>query len=401
MLGLRLLRRTQRCLWALRSRQVPVERILMSGENGLTAAHYARVTGRLMRASTPVLRSPHTRFLQDYAREGRGILEPRRLEQTEYYRNARECIDLTGFYFDAKTPGDIRRVAERFLDRFDGAAQPDAPKVEGQSARHSPVFVHPVRTSDCLQLLDGAHRVAMACARGERTIRVTVQPGAVWTPMQDLLRDVLWLKGRLELYQPVDLPEVRRWPLVRRCRDRLEKMTAFLRQSGMNPGPSLSYLDLAASYGWFVAEMASLGCQAGGVERDPVAITVGRHAYGLEAGTVRRADVAAFLATDRQTYDVTSCFSLLHHVVLGRASITPEELARGIDARTRRVFFFDTGQAHEEWFSRILSEWTPDYIESWIRSHTTFTGVHRLGPDADAVPPFEKNYGRMLFACTR
>lgn len=398
---LRVVRRAQRCAWALRSRAVPIDNLLMSGENGMTAAHYARVTGKLSRASTPMTRSPHVQFLEEYSREGRALLDADRLQQTAYYRNAAECIDLTGFYFDAKTRGDIRRVAERFLDRFDGHTDRSPTTVPGQSPRQSPVFVHPIHSSDCLQLLDGAHRVAMAHARGERNLRVTVLPRPAWTPMQDLLRDVLWLKGRLELYQPVDLPEVKRWTLVRRCQDRLAKMASFLRRHDLPPSLQTSYLDIAASYGWFVARMAALGYRATGIERDPIAMAVGEHAYGLAPGTVHRADCVGFLNACHEVFAVTSCFSLLHHFVLGRGSVTAEQLVRTIDAHTGRVLFVDTGQHHEEWFARSLPEWTPDHIGRWLKDNTTFREVHRLGPDADAVRPFERNYGRMLFACVR
>ena len=60
-----------------------------------------------------------------------------------------------------------------------------------------------------------------------------------------------------------------------------------------------------------------------------------------------------------------------------------------------------TGQNHEAWCSKSLPEWNADYIEEWLKHNTSFRSIHRLGVDEDSVPPFEKNYSRMLFACLR
>jgi hypothetical protein len=60
------------------------------------------------------------------------------------------------------------------------------------------------------------------------------------------------------------------------------------------------------------------------------------------------------------------------------------------------------GQSHEEFFSgRSFVGWNPDYIGKWLKDNTKFSRIVPLGEDEDAVPPFQKSYGRMLFACVR
>jgi SAM-dependent methyltransferase len=166
-------------------------------------------------------------------------------------------------------------------------------------------------------------------------------------------------------------------------------------------GTGSSYLDVGACYGWFVAEMARRGFHAHGVELDANAVKLGTLAYGLEPGAVTVAEGADFLRRLEQPADVVSCFSVLHHFVLGAGSCSAEELIELLDRATGRVLLLDTGEAHEEWFRELLPAWSSEFVGEWLSAHTTFRDVVALGTDRDAVPPFEDNYGRTLFACVR
>jgi hypothetical protein len=136
------------------------------------------------------------------------------------------------------------------------------------------------------------------------------------------------------------------------------------------------------------------------VERDPMAISVGREMYGLKAAQVHRADSVMFLRGLKTKYDVVSCFSLVHHFVLNDFGVTPEELLHLLDSATGRVMFFDMGQEHEYPNSK-LAGWNEDRIHSWLKANSTFERIVRMGPDEDAVPPNQHNFSRMLFACVR
>lgn len=376
---------------------VALDQLLLGGENGLSAADYAGRTGDLMRASTPISRWPHVELLRHHQPEGIG-LDGAWFEESAYLANARACIALTGHYFGATDDAGVREVATGFLGRARGAAAPPRPS---QSRPGEPPRVRPVRRSRCFEVVDGHHRLAAAHARGETRAEVAVEWRRVWTPLQALLLEMSWLEGRFELYQPIDAPELQEgWALVRRCTDRRDAMLRFLSERQL-AGPGATYLDVASCYGWFVAEMGRAGFDALGMERDPLGATVAEKVYGLEPGRVEVGDCVDLLAALDGPVDVVSCFSLLHHFVLGKGSCPPERLADLLDRATGRVLFLDTGQAHEEWMRERLPEWDADHVEAWLRRSTTFDEVVRLGVDADGVGPFAGNYGRTLFACIR
>ena len=124
-------------------------------------------------------------------------------------------------------------------------------------------------------------------------------------------------------------------------------------------------------------------------------------AYGLASERLITGDAVGLLASGDVRADVVSCFSMLHHFVLGRTPHTAEELISLLDGATGDVLFLDTGERHESWFKLVLPEWSPEYARQWILSHTSFVNVRILGTDRDDVAPFAGQYGRTLFACTR
>jgi SAM-dependent methyltransferase len=380
---------------------IRVEACLLGGDNGISSARFARMVGDIRRASRPVSEWPHVKLLRESDAIGDRLWEPGVFEQTEYYKNAVLNIEMFGSYHGALTPDQIQWGPRRFVDAYRGAKETlTRQKGETYERDSEAVAVRPVKDSSCYQVLEGHHRLALAYARGIREVQAVIKQPPVATPVQELLLDVLWLRGRREIYQPIDVPEVADWVLVRRCTDRFAKIAAFLREENMMPPVRGSYLDVACSYGWFVAEMAKIGFDAEGVERDPIAITVGREMYGLRQGQVHRADSVTFLRALQTKYDVTSCFSLVHHFFMNNFNVSPEELMHLLDAATGHVMFFDMGQGHEYPESR-LAGWGAEQVQSWLEANTTFKRIVPLGPDEDAVPPNEKSFGRMLFACVR
>ncbi len=378
---------------------VEMDRFLLGGENGLSAAEYSEVVGDLLRPSTPIGEWPHVRLLRSYRDDGDSVLEPRRFHATPYSRNARLCVQATGHYFGATTDDGIRQVAIDFVRRYAGGAP--ATIRPSQSRVDEPVRVRPVRRSRCFEVVDGHHRLAARFVRGETAAAVVVERRQVWTPLQALLREMSWLDGKPELYQPLEAPELAGgWVQVRKCHDRMAKMRAFLIERSLVEQPG-RYLDVASCYGWFVAQMRHMGFDAHGMERDPLGGVLAEQVYGVQPGRIAIGDCVELLQATEASYDVVSCFSLLHHFVLGRGSRQAERLVELLDRATGRVLFFDTGQGTEAWFRASLPDWDPDYIEGWLREHTSFDEIVRLGPDEDAVAPFEDNYGRMLFACVR
>jgi hypothetical protein len=380
--------------------EVPIEKVLRGGEFGIRAARYAELTRDLLRPSTPAAQGPHVEFLREYARIGEEILVPGNLERTAYYRNAEQCLRLTGTYF-IKSMSKFNLVAERFLREYRSGAAELAALPEGRAIE--PLWVRPIHHSTCFEIIDGSHRFARAIVAGKRSVPVRIhEKEAVLTPLQAMLLDVVGANNEKALYQPLEYPEILdSWKLIRRCTDRLAMMRTFLSAAGLLEGPGRTFFDLGSSYGWFVKRFEELGFASTGVERDLVSCAIGTHCYGLRPEQIRSGDIVDVLSKEAGRYDVVSLMSVLHHFVLGESAITAEALIGLADGVTDKVLFLDTAQAHEEAYAGTLSRWTVPYVVEWIKRNTSFTRVIPLGRDGDRVPPFHRYYGRTLFACVR
>lgn len=383
---------------------VPFDRLLVGAQGGWTAREFAERTDDLMWTSTRLLDGPHVGLLRmaDARRESGGEhaeLTDGEILASDYGRMARRCIAAGGRYFGATDDPGVIAAGRDFIARYRGAGETGTRRPE-QSGRLDPVLVAPVRGSGYYQVLDGHHRLAIAVMRGAGHARVIAKWLPVTTLLQDLLVRMSWLDGTHELYQPVAAPELEKgWTTVRRCTDRLDKMTGFLAERGI--GSPSSYLDVASCYGWFVSRMGEAGFEAHGMELDPLAVPLGQAAYGLPAGAISVGDAVELLKSRERTYDVVSCFSLLHHFVLGRGAVSAEDLLKLLDEATGRVLFLDTGQENEGWFQTSLKGWNPATIKDFLERNGTFDEVVDLGPDEDAQPPYEDHYRRHLFACVR
>lgn len=378
-------------------RDLPLSKLLMGGEHRRAAANYARLTGDLLRPSTPVERSPHAEFLREYREVGDDILRPERFALTRYWRNAQTCIELFGQYFTATTIDGVLERATAFARAL--TSGDTAFLSAGGTAAGVPVRVSRIKYSDCFEVVDGNHRLALATARGAQSYPCAILPiDPALTPVQQMVMDSSWTNEQCLLYQPLDLPEVEGWTTVRRCADRMALIAAYLERHGPSTG---SYLDVGCSYGWFVSQMAKRGYDAAGIDRDVSAMAVGRLAYGLDSSALMVDDLANFLHRSNRQYDIVSCFSVLHHYALGKGQMPAEAFIRKLDAMTGSVLFLDTGENHERWFMDSLKEWDAEFIVRWLRENTTFTSVQVLGTDQDGQGRYQGQYGRHLFACRR
>lgn len=397
------LRWTRRIL----SRQVPLDKLLLGDEYGISAYRYAQITGDLKRPSTPLRQIPHVNLLVQYESIGDAVFDPTIFSETDYYKNALQAIELLGHYFEARSKEEIGNQARKFVDMYrsydEGNKIPAFNKQADHSYAGSPIILRKIKYSDgSYQIVDGHHRAAILMCKGKTFCSAYVlKEPAVLTPLQHIVLDGLWTRGEKVLYQPIDMPEFgEMWQRPRKCKDRFEKMISWLNNHSFE-SRGKSYIDLGSSYGWFVSKMLELGYDAFGVERDRLAIKTGEIAYGIDRERIYAKEIGNFLEDTEKKFNVVSCFSVLHHFVLGKSSRTAEEILRMIDTITQDVLFFDTGQSHEQWFRHELKEWTDDYIVEWIKSHSSFTRVEKLGCDEDRSPSYEDNYGRMLFAFTR
>lgn len=402
--GLRVARKR---LDQLRVREIDLRATMIGGYHRYDAAAWAAVTGDPRRAATTLAASPHVQFLRRYQELGPAILTPAEIAHTAYYQQALEAVRYAGDYFGAITPDEVRAQAAAFVTLYerikaDDPTPVDFPIAKDHSPRGSDPVVFETLTPGTYQIIHGHHRLAIAYALGRFEQRASVR-GRRPAELQRLALSVTQTKRQRELYQPIDLPTFRGWTVTRRCADRLAMMLRFLAERGIAPrGRTL--VDLACSYGWFVAQFAERGVDALGVEADPIAKRIGRIAYGLRDDQVVHSYLQPFLAAAEAegcTFDITLMLSIYHHFLRDPRIAHPECILQQVDRLTGRVLFCDFGQAHEAWFADSLPEWNEDFIANYLRRHTSFSEVVKLGVDHDNIEPYQANYGRTLFACVR
>jgi protoporphyrinogen oxidase len=376
---------------------VAMDHLLIGGWNGLSASAFANASGYLLDPSTRLADSAQVDLLRRFDELGEHLYDSEVLEQTPYVARVRAAVAISGHHRGARSDAEILQLAREFIDRYRGLPIPHRP---GRTSAGTLPRVRRIGRSDYYEIRDGHHRLAIDLVHDTDRVEVIVERPRSTTPVQRLLDRMSWLDGQRRLYQPVDLPEVSTWPVMRRCDDRLEMMTSYLESTGR--GESKRYLDVGACYGWFVDQMGRAGYDAHGIESDPLSRELAPLAYGLDPSRLVVGDAVALLGEMAEhTFDVVSCFSVLHHFVLGRAPVGPEVLLSRLDHVTGDVLFIDTGEGHESWFRLVLPEWDVEHIRRYILEHSSFRHVDALGTDRDGVGPFLGKYSRTLFACTR
>jgi hypothetical protein len=372
--------------------------LLLGGWNGMSGFDFAMRAAKHLDPSTRLEDSFYDELLTSYDTDEAAALSDETIRSSGYFQRISLAARMSGHYRGVNDDEGLVQVTREYLDRYRGAPIKYRP---GRSRPGTLPRVRRITGSDYFSVLDGHHRLAMAMHRGAEELEVVVAPGSTTTYLQKLLLEMSWLDGSRRLYQPVEFPEVQSWPLMRKCRDRLDMMTTYLNRAGLSSSGDMRYLDVGSCYGWFVAEMGKRGFDAKGIEMDKLALELGPLIYGIAADQVTAGDCTVLLREPERTADVVSCFSVLHHFVMGRGTSSAPDLMALLAERTSKVLFLDTGQAHESWFRWTLPEWDPEYIKSWILKHSDFTRVEAIGVDEDGSGPFRGKFGRTLFACTR
>lgn len=387
------------------TKDIPIDRLLLGGNNGIRAYKYAEITNDFLMPSTLVKNGPYVEILDKYEELGEELFSDKNFEKTGYYKRALKCMKLTGQDFYDR-PCKIIELSKSFIKQYtNGEDVSNKKKLHpGQSDIGAPIWVRPIKHSSFYEIVDGHHRAALAFKRKQKTIKGLIyNKEPTYTPLQQLLLDVMWINNQKWLYQPVYSPEINEeWTIVRQCTDRLNFMCGFLENSEFSHVGKKTYIDIASSYGWFVNEMLKRGYDSYGVERDVISIEVGKRVYGLDADKrIKNDEVTRYLESCNKKFDYVSCMSLLHHFVLNKNSVTAVDLIQHLDRITKKVLFIDTGQSHEVAFSSLLPEWNDEYVALWIKKHTSFSKAIPLGRDEDSKGIFSNYYNRTFFACVK
>ncbi len=377
-------------------RKLKIRKLLMGGD-GVSGMTFTRVTGDRLLTVTPIADSPHAEFLRTYREIGKAIFELDQFVTTSYCKFALKGIEFFGAFFGHTDAQGVLQRAKSFADMYDGVFSPVYHR--HQTPPEMPIQVVRIKHSDCYEVIDGHHRLAVAAVRGLDEYPCAILPtDDILTPMQLMVLESVVQSGRCTLLQPICSPELDTWSVERQCTDRLEMIMNWLKQRGISSG---SFLDIGSSYGWFVSEMSKRGFQTSGVEQNGARATVGPVAYGLDPSAITAVNLGRFLRSPKQKYDVVCCLSVLHNYLIESEEISALEFIRLVDKITGSVLFFDTAECHESRYKRTLANWDANYIQKWLRENTSFSKIEILGTDNDRDGLYPVRYGRHLFACSR
>ncbi|MDP3890364.1 hypothetical protein, partial [Nocardioides sp.] len=153
---------------------VPLDRLLLGGQNRLGATAFAEAVGDDSWPLTRVVDGPHVDLLLACAERE---LSDEEILRSRYGQMALACISSGGQFFSATDGPGVVAIARRFVAHTRRGMQsaPGDTAVPHQSRPGHPALVVPVRGTDCFQLIDGHHRVAGLWVLGQREVEAKVK----------------------------------------------------------------------------------------------------------------------------------------------------------------------------------------------------------------------------------
>ena len=374
---------------------VPVSKILVGQQAGILLEKWVEQTKEYNRISVLIEDSAYVAILKHLDKHPKNLSNIEILKESSYFKMMQVCLKHTGHYMGIRDEEKLVDQIAYFYNmykNFDFSIQRIEEGVNGRSTRNEAIRVKKLFYSDCYEIVDGHHRCAIYVMKGKKSIPVEV----IDAKLSYLQRIVLNSKQtfNIELYQPIDKPEVSDWPTIRNCKDRLEMMFACLEEQNISAG---SYIDLPCSYGYFVKAFKERGFEAHGLDIDMSSIRIAHQINGL-GEEVSHKDIIKYLETTNDTYDYVSCLSILHHFVMGRIDYPYMNIVKNLDKITKRILFFDTGQAHEKQYIGELDGWDDQFIIDLFLNNSSFKTATVLGVDRDNIGLQKENNRRTLFA---
>lgn len=377
---------------------VSVDKLLIGQQAGLPLEQWIEKTNEFDRISVSLAESPYVEILKLLNSNGNLIGNVKELQQSKYYKMMQTCLKQTGHFMGYKTEAELPKQISYFYkmyQNFSSSKKIAGNETEGRSNVNSKIRVNKIRHSDYFELVDGHHRAAIHFMKKNKSIDVEV--------IDEKFTYLQWIilnskqTFNIELYQPVDKPEVSHWPTIRNCKDRLDMMFNWIDKNNITTG---SYIDLPCSYGYFVDNFKKRGFASKGYDIDLSSIKIAHQINRLEE-EISQKDIIKYLETTTDKFDVVSCLSILHHFVMGRIDYPYMNIVKNLDKLTGKVLFLDTGQVHEKQYEGELTGWTDEFIIKLFVDNTSFKHGEILGKDQDNIGLQKENNNRTLFAFYR
>ena len=375
-------------------RTIPVSSVLMGSQAGLDSAGFAHAFGTLRFGSTPMDQSPHVQLLR-LAMSLDRPLSDEELRAAPYYAFARHLASIWGNYFGASSDDELLELSRNFIDWSRGIAPRVTPN-RGSRFRDG-VLVAKVAGASAFQVIDGHHRLAVAIAQGQTSVRVY----RTWLSTETAVQRRLWERGygpawAKVLVQPIAARELSDWSVATNCQDRLVRIERFVGHELGEASSQRSFLDVGCGYGWYLAELKRLGWRVRGVDRDGFGIEMATAFYGLDDDEIVLGEWAAATESLAGASDVVACFGLGEAVADDHAEAL--RLLRALDARTKSVLIVDAGCVGED---NAVGRPDAEELTKLVLDATSFTRAVDLGVNHDPPPPGARAAATRLLAFTR
>ena len=301
--------------------------------------------------------------------------------QVDHFVSADRCVELLQ---DAQPNAllafdEAYHFGERMVEHWCAAAgrgaelliaAPSGPQVTalktlGHHATHLTLDCQACARREATQFFvyDQESRTEAVCAKCFRRMRKNAKREII-----KCLREGKPFPGTKATYQPIELPECRRWRVNRDdSQRRLDLMLSVCADEGL-PQAHSSYLDVGCNTGFFCYGMAQAGFTSKGVD-----VTANDIDMARLLSTYFRRDLATYEAADAHDYldrtpderfDVTSAFSVFQWVMIQSGPERGLACMRMLFQKTKRLCVLELGESSEAHYGDRIGM---DYDSTWIR----------------------------------
>ena len=186
--------------------------------------------------------------------------------------------------------------------------------------------------------------------------------------------------GKEWVYQPVELPECENWGVTREdTQRRFELIKELCADEGL-PGAHSTYLDVGCNTGFFCYRMAKAGFKSTGVDITANDIKIARLLSTYcrrDYATYAVADAHEYLkATQDETYDVTSAFSVFQWVMIQKTAEQGLDCMRWLFRKTGRICILEMGESTEaHYIKRVGLKYDSAWIHDFMQTHGGFEQI--------------------------
>lgn len=316
--------------------------------------------------------------------------------QVDHFVSADRCIEL----LNAAQPNallafdEASHFGKRLVEHWCAAAgrgaelliaAPSGPQLtalgkQGHHATHLTLSCQACARREATQFFvhDQENRTESVCQKCFRRMQAQAKKEII-----DCLRSGKPYPGTKAAYQPIELPECRKWQVNREdSQRRLDLMRSICADEGL-PQAHSSYLDVGCNTGFFCYGMARAGFTAKGVDVTANDIRIARLLstyFRRDLATYEVANAYKYLGSaPDERFDVTSAFSVFQWVMIQGGPERGLECMRRLFQKTKRLCVLEMGESSEAHYGdRIGMDYDSAWIQDFMQAEGGFARVQCL-----------------------